>query len=108
MEKVDRKSLAHSYSRHVTFADSSSSSLPARPSLLRIGMEDIVHMAPYADLSLPPGSGFCIDTVSGPHYLVHFFLTQVVESVLSIPLLIVYSLSHMSDRRPSAATEYSP
>ncbi|CAM6033695.1 unnamed protein product [Sphagnum compactum] len=66
MEKVDRKSLAHSYSRRVTFADS----LPARPSLLRIGMEDIVHMAPSADLSLPPGSGFCIDTVSGPHYLI--------------------------------------
>ncbi|CAK9234520.1 unnamed protein product [Sphagnum troendelagicum] len=70
MEKVDRKSLAHSYSRRVTFADSSSSSLPARPSLLRIGMEDIVHMAPSADLSLPSGSGFCIDTVSGPHYLI--------------------------------------
>jgi hypothetical protein len=33
-------------------------------------MEDIVHIAPSADLSLPPGSGFCIDTISGPQYLI--------------------------------------
>jgi hypothetical protein len=38
--------------------------------MLRIGMEDIVHMAPSADLSLPPGGGFCIETVSGPQNLV--------------------------------------
>ncbi|CAM6045002.1 unnamed protein product [Sphagnum compactum] len=70
MEKVDRKSLAHSYSKQVTFTESSGSSLPARPSMLRIGMEDIVHMAPSADLSLPPGGGFCIETVSGPQNLI--------------------------------------
>ncbi|CAK9227057.1 unnamed protein product [Sphagnum troendelagicum] len=70
MEKVDRKSLAHSYSRRGVFAESSTSSLPARPSLLRIAVEDIVHMAPSADLSLPPGGGFCIDTVSGPQNLI--------------------------------------
>ncbi len=38
--------------------------------MLRIAMEDIVHMAPSADLSLPPGGGFCIETVSGPQNLV--------------------------------------
>ncbi|CAM6026577.1 unnamed protein product [Sphagnum balticum] len=70
MEKVDRKTLAHSYSRRGVFAESSTSSLPARPSLLRIAVEDIVHMAPSADLSLPPGGGFCIDTVSGPQNLI--------------------------------------
>ncbi|CAK9190660.1 unnamed protein product [Sphagnum troendelagicum] len=70
MEKVDRKSLAHSYSKQVTFTESSGSSLPARPSMLRIAMEDIVHMAPSADLSLPPGGGFCIETVSGPQNLI--------------------------------------
>ncbi len=70
MEKVDRKSLAHSYSKQVMFTESSGSSLPARPSMLRIAMEDIVHMAPSADLSLPPGGGFCIETVSGPQNLV--------------------------------------
>ncbi|CAK9192258.1 unnamed protein product [Sphagnum troendelagicum] len=70
MEKVDRKSLAHSYSKQVMFTESSGSSLPARPSMLRIAMEDIVHMAPSADLSLPPGGGFCIETVSGPQNLI--------------------------------------
>jgi hypothetical protein len=70
MEKVDRKSLAHSYSKQVMLTESSGSSLPARPSMLRIAMEDIVHMAPSADLSLPPGGGFCIETVSGPQNLV--------------------------------------
>lgn len=31
-------------------------------------------LAPSADLSLPSGGGFCIDTESGPQYLVHFLL----------------------------------
>jgi hypothetical protein len=51
MEKVDRKSLAHNYSRCGVYAESSTSNLPARPSLLRIMVEDIVHMAPSVDLN---------------------------------------------------------
>ncbi|CAM6060383.1 unnamed protein product [Sphagnum tenellum] len=51
MEKVDWKSLAHNYSRCGVYAESSISNLPARPSLLRIVVEDIVHMAPSVDLN---------------------------------------------------------
>ncbi len=93
MEKVDRKTLAHSYSRRGVFAESSTSSLPARPSLLRIAVEDIVHMAPSADLSLPPGGGFCIDTVSGPQNLVCFSLSLSLS--LFIPVLVVSSANQI-------------
>jgi hypothetical protein len=48
MEKVDRKSLAHNYSRCGIYVESSTSNLP---SLLRIAVEDIVHMAPSIDLN---------------------------------------------------------
>jgi hypothetical protein len=93
MEKVDRKSLAHSYSRRGVSAESSTSSLQARPSLLRIAVEDIVHMAPSADLSLPPGGGFCIDTVSGPQNLVCFSLS--LSLYLFIPVLVVSSANQI-------------
>ncbi len=46
MEKVDWKSLAHNYSRCGIYVESSTSNLLARPSLLRVAVEDIVHMAP--------------------------------------------------------------
>ncbi|KAH8952086.1 hypothetical protein BDL97_09G066200 [Sphagnum fallax] len=42
MEKVDWKSLANNYSRCGVYAESSTSDLPPRPSLLRIAVEDIV------------------------------------------------------------------
>jgi hypothetical protein len=42
MEKVDWKSLANNYSRCGVYAESSTSDLPTRPSLLRIVVEDIV------------------------------------------------------------------
>jgi len=51
MEKVDWKSLAYNYLRCGVYAESSTSNLPARPSLLRIVVEDIVHMAPSVDLN---------------------------------------------------------
>jgi hypothetical protein len=80
IEKVDRKSLAHSYSRRsstLTSESNTSSSLASRPSVLRIEMEDILCLAPTADLSLPPGGGFCIDTDAGPRYLVCFFYNSL-------------------------------
>ena len=73
IEKVDRKSLAHSYSRRsgtLTSESNTSSAFAPRPSTLRIEMEDILCLAPTADLSLPPGGAFCIDIDAGPQYLV--------------------------------------
>jgi tetratricopeptide (TPR) repeat protein len=73
IEKVDRKSLAHSYSRRSSTLNSesiTSNSFASRPSVLRIEMEDILCLAPTADLSLPAGGGFCIDTDAGPQYLI--------------------------------------
>ena len=37
----------------------------------RIEISDICGLSPCADLSLPPGAGFCIDTVHGQKYLVN-------------------------------------
>lgn len=73
MEKVDRKSLAHSYSRHsstLTSEINASSSIAPKSSVLRIAMEDILGLAPTADFSLPPGGSFCIDTDAGEQYLI--------------------------------------
>jgi len=73
VEKLDRKSLAHSYSSRSSIVNAESGSTgssSARLSALRIEMEDIMCLAPSADLSLPSGGGFCIDTESGPQYLI--------------------------------------
>lgn len=91
IEKVDRKSLAHSYSRRsstLTSESNTSSSFASRPSVLRIEMEDILCLAPTADLSLPPGGGFCIDTDAGPQYLVCFFLSSSLPS-RSYPITLI-------------------
>ncbi|KAL3679952.1 hypothetical protein R1sor_022908 [Riccia sorocarpa] len=76
IEKVDRKSFSRAMSRRPTVGSgvdspttSSVASVP-RESLLRIEMEDIVFMTPCADLSLPPGGGFRIDTGTGHHFLI--------------------------------------
>ncbi|KAL2613135.1 hypothetical protein R1flu_024827 [Riccia fluitans] len=74
--KVDRKSFSRAMSRRPTGGSgvdspttSGVASVP-RESLLRIEMEDIVFMTPCADLSLPPGGGFRIDTQTGHHFLI--------------------------------------
>ncbi|BBN16805.1 hypothetical protein MPTK1_7g09430 [Marchantia polymorpha subsp. ruderalis] len=73
IEKVDRKSISRSMSRRPTGGggvDSPVASTSSRPSVLRIEMEDIVFMTPCADLSLPPGGGFRIDTLTGHQFLI--------------------------------------
>ncbi|EYU33480.1 hypothetical protein MIMGU_mgv1a0044081mg, partial [Erythranthe guttata] len=37
---------------------------------IRIDVPDIVSISACADLTLPPGAGLCIDTISGPIFLV--------------------------------------
>lgn len=73
--KVDKpeERLSKSFSRRGSNAEPSSPSLakpPTRPSILRIELEEIVFMTPCADLSLPPGGGFRIDTNMRQQYLV--------------------------------------
>ncbi|KAG6544242.1 hypothetical protein Mapa_014345 [Marchantia paleacea] len=73
IEKVDRKSVSRSMSRRPTGVggvDGPAASTSSRPSMLRIEMEDIVFMTPCADLSLPPGGGFRIDTLTGHQFLI--------------------------------------
>ncbi|KAJ7515754.1 hypothetical protein O6H91_22G026300 [Diphasiastrum complanatum] len=69
-EKVDESSPLPSPSRSLKTITAESSPGPSKPSILRIQVEDIAEVIPCADLSLPPGGGFCINTPSGPQYLV--------------------------------------
>jgi hypothetical protein len=71
MEKVDRKSMSVSLSRRTSgIGESSNSSSSFRQPIVRIEMEDIVFMTPSADLSLPSGGGFRIDSTTGHQYLI--------------------------------------
>ncbi|CAM6105823.1 unnamed protein product [Calypogeia fissa] len=69
MEKFDRKSVPISPSRRLSAIGESSSSSFRQP-IIRIEMEDIVFMTSTADLSLPSGGGFRIDTTTGHHFLI--------------------------------------
>ncbi|KAK9716711.1 hypothetical protein RND81_06G252400 [Saponaria officinalis] len=39
-------------------------------STVKVGIPNIASVSAFADLSLPPGAGLCIDTIDGPIYLV--------------------------------------
>jgi hypothetical protein len=71
MEKLDPKLMSGSSSRRLSgIGESSNSTSSFQQPIVRIEMEDIVFMTPTADLSLPSGGGFRIDTTTGPQYLV--------------------------------------
>nr|XP_024357282.1 protein HLB1-like isoform X1 [Physcomitrium patens]XP_024357285.1 protein HLB1-like isoform X1 [Physcomitrium patens]XP_024357295.1 protein HLB1-like isoform X1 [Physcomitrium patens]XP_024357305.1 protein HLB1-like isoform X1 [Physcomitrium patens]XP_024357313.1 protein HLB1-like isoform X1 [Physcomitrium patens]XP_024357323.1 protein HLB1-like isoform X1 [Physcomitrium patens]XP_024357333.1 protein HLB1-like isoform X1 [Physcomitrium patens] len=103
MEKVDRKSLAHSYSRHsstLTSEINASSSIAPKSSVLRIAMEDILGLAPTADFSLPPGGSFCIDTDAGEQYLVRLlrffhFCYDLVHYLMMDCVLVLTPYLHL-------------
>ena len=90
--KVDRKAVAHSYSKRSHSYRETHDAPASRPSLLRLEMEDIVFMAPCSDLSLPPGGGFRIDTISGPKYLVCWMLNVFVFKLLCRYIGLIHRL----------------
>lgn len=53
-------------------------------------------LAPSADLSLPSGGGFCIDTESGPQYLVHFLVLSWPPPYGPLYLVCAYVLQYLS------------
>eukprot|EP00246_Nothoceros_aenigmaticus_P008964 TRINITY_DN2423_c0_g1_i2.p1 TRINITY_DN2423_c0_g1~~TRINITY_DN2423_c0_g1_i2.p1 ORF type:complete len:149 (-),score=18.06 TRINITY_DN2423_c0_g1_i2:552-998(-) len=72
IEKPEER-LLKSFSRRPGGSEPSSPSFTkptARQSFLRLELDDIVFMTACADLSLPPGGGFRIDTASRQQYLV--------------------------------------
>lgn len=44
---------------------------------VKVDIPDIVSVSACADLTLPPGAGLSIDTISGPVYLVVTSLTYI-------------------------------